>query len=299
MRQRTIVIAGGTGLLGSACADQFRAKGDRVIILSRSKSDNPDIVTWDPLAETIDRNVIDGSDAVINLTGRPLDDQRWTKSYKETLLKSRTVPAHYLGSLIDQSSEPPSVYVGAAGVGIYADSGIELVDENYKAHNPSHFVVDMAEKWEDAHPSQGGMRRVVLRISVVMAKEGGFLPSVLAPARAGVYGYFGDGSQYLAWIHIKDLARVVVHAVDDDRMNGVYNAAAGAEALKSVMTQLKQARSAPGILASVPEFAIRLLLGEMAEILMWSCNPDPQKLHDTGFHYQYTDVKEAFIDLLK
>ena len=300
MHDRRIVIARGTGLLGSAVADLLRTKGYKVQILSRSKSEREDIIQWSPSNRTIEDNVIDGAYAVVNLTGTPLDGKRWSEAYKQVLHQSRVEPAQYLGDLISDCTEPPKIYVGAAGIGIYGDSGDTPISETETpSAAPSQFVEKLSHDWEAAHPQREGLRTVILRISVVMARESGFLPSVLAPARTGVFGYFGDGKQYLGWIHVSDLARLVAHSIETNEVSGIYNAAAGAQPLKEVMSDVKDAKGAFGIVAPIPHFVAKVVLGEMADMLMWSCNPANDKIRDTGFEFEHPELDRALVDLLR
>ncbi len=299
MKDKRIVIAGGTGLLGSACADLLRTKGYDVQILSRKTSSRPDMIQWDPAARSITANVVDGAYAVINLTGTPLDGKRWTDEYKKVLHQSRVEPAEFLGQLIGDAAVKPEVYIGAAGIGIYGDSGPAPVSESHTGGHESDFVVKLSEDWENAHPRIEGMRTVVLRIAVVMAAESGFLPSVLKPAQTGVFAYFGDGSQHLGWIHLEDLARMVSHSIESAQVNGTYNAAAGSAPLKSVMSKVKDAKGAFGIVAPVPGFVAKVVLGEMADMLMWSCNPANDKIVSTGFEFKFRELQPALEALLR
>lgn len=298
MNDRRIVIAGGTGLLGSACADLLRSKGYTVQILSRKASNDENTVQWAPSKRTIESNVIDGAFAVINLTGTPLDDKRWTDKFKKVLRQSRIEPAEFLGELINQASTPPEVYVGVAGVAIYGDSGPSPIRESDRSAEASDFIVKLSHDWENAHPRHPDMRSVTIRIGIVMAKESGFLPSVLAPARTGVFAYFGNGRQYMGWIHIEDLARLVVHSIENSEVNGTYNGAAEGKAMKEVMRDVRDAKGAIGIVAPVPGIVASIVLGEMAELLMWSCNPSNEKIIETGFHFKHTDLRSALTDLL-
>ncbi len=299
MADKTIVIAGGTGMLGSACRTLLEQKGYQVYVLSRSKvRDDPAVIQWKPAESWISQNVINGAHAVINLTGTPLDSGRWTDSFKKVLRDSRVVPAKFLGNLIRGADNKPAVYIGAAGVGVYGDSGASLITETYQAENPDHFVVDLAHQWESAHPVVDGMRTVIMRIAVVLAEEGGFLPRVLEPAGLGAYGYFGDGSQWLPWIHIDDLANSIVWAVEHQSMHGTYNAVSSSLPLKELVKKIKDVKGGFGLLAGLPLPVAKIAFGEMAEMLMWSCNPSPKKLKATGFELKYNSLVSALEDLI-
>jgi uncharacterized protein (TIGR01777 family) len=299
MSDKRIVIAGGTGMLGSACRELFEDKGYKVYVLSRSEDpDDPAVVQWKPSESWIAQNVVDGAHAVINLTGTPLDSGRWTDSFKKVLRDSRVLPAKFLGNLIRGADSQPAVYIGAAGIGIYGDSGASLITETYKADNQEHFVIQLSNEWEAAHPKVDDMRTVIYRIPPVLAMEGGFLPRVLEPAGLGAYGYFGDGSQWLPWIHIDDLARAVDWAIEYPTLEGTYNAVASALPLKELIRAIKSAKGGFGILAGLPLPIAKVAFGEMAEMLMWSCNPSSKKLLATGFKLKFPFVDGALEDLL-
>ncbi len=160
------------------------------------------------------------------------------------------------------------------------------------------FVVDLAHQWESAHPVVDGMRTVIMRIAVVLAEEGGFLPRVLEPAGLGAYGYFGDGSQWLPWIHIDDLANSIVWAVEHQSMHGTYNAVSSSLPLKELVKKIKDVKGGFGLLAGLPLPVAKIAFGEMAEMLMWSCNPSPKKLKATGFELKYNSLVSALEDLI-
>ena len=299
MTDRRVVIAGGTGLLGTACRELLEDNGYSVVVLSRSESSEDDgIVQWKPGESWISNNVINGAHAVINLTGTPLDSGRWTDSFKKVLRDSRVVPATFLGNLIRGADIKPKVYIGAAGIGVYGNSGTSLITETFEAAEQDHFVVKLAHEWESAHPKIEEMRTVIYRISVVMSRDGGFLPRVLEPAGLGAYGYFGSGSQWLPWIHIDDLAKAVLWAVEEENVDGIYNAAAGSMPLKELVKVIKSVKGGFGFLAGLPLPLAKIAFGEMAEMLMWSCNPSSKKLTGSGFELQFKSIREALEDLI-
>ena len=297
MDRQRVVIAGGTGMLGQACAEQLSQSGYEVCILTRSPR-AANHIRWNPAEGQIDDNVVDGAYAVINLTGTPLDGARWTSSYKKILKDSRIVPAQYLTRLIDDSTQKPKVYLGASAIGIYGDSGDSPVQEDFDAAEQDHFVVQLGQAWEAAHPRYADGRTVILRISVVLAKEGGFLPRVLAPAKLGAYGYIGSGRQMMSWVHLEDLVRSIQHCLESD-VTGTFNVSAGAMSSRDVMRVLRSVRNVPGLIAGMPSIVAAVVLGEMTELLEWSCNASSGKLTGSGFSFKYPELKRAFEDLLK
>ena len=297
---RRVVIAGGTGTLGSACARQLAESGYEVVVLSRSQggSEYP-VVTWDPArGEISDPSVIEGAEAVVNLCGTPLDGKRWTASYKQVLRNSRIKPAKFLDKLIRNAKEPPRVYVGGAAIGIYGDSGPKPVDEDFTTEE-SKFVVELAKDWEEAH-FQGNdqTRSVMLRTSIVFDSGSGFIKQLTLPARFGVYPYFGDGLQMQSWIHISDFARVVHWSIEQE-LSGIYNVASPSPAtLFSVMSAFREARKSPGILISIPGIVARPALGEMSELLFAGCNADSSRLQHSGFEFEFPTLKKALADIV-
>lgn len=299
--QQTVVIAGGTGTIGAACTAFLREQGFRVRLLSRQVvPDASDVIRWDPGREWIEENVLDGAHVVIHLTGRALPDQRWTRAYKEILYESRTIPAAFLGKLIADCQDPPQTYIGMSAAGIYGDTGSRIVTEADVPESSDRFVVELVMAWEEAHKNAGqGLRTVILRCPPVMTMEAGFLPRILGPTRFGLYPYFGMGRQMLSWLVIDDLCRAMHHAITTTGLEGTFNIAAQEVVTsRQFIRQVRSVNSAAGILIPVPGIMIRLMYGEMAQILFDSIHVSSEKFRGTGFRFAFDELEGALRHLL-
>lgn len=295
--RNTIVIAGGSGALGQACARDLRDRGYEIIVLSRSKrAERPDYIHWDPDRDFIEADVLSGARAILNFCGTPLDGHRWTKKYKKILYDSRVVPSRFLGKLLVTASPAPELYLGASGIGIYGDSGPNPVTEEF-ASTGNSFTLELARAWEASHP-KGSFRTVLLRIAPVFMADSGFVQQFRLPGSLGFFPHFGNGNQYLSWIHYQDLARAVTWMVEHEQLDGVFNAAANAAPLRDIVAMMRKVRGGFGIQAGIPRFMADIALGEMAQLLWESCNASSDKLRSTGFDFDYIEVENALSDLL-
>ena len=296
-----VVIAGGTGTLGSACAANLSAAGYEVIVLSRTKRPSPyRLVQWDPGREWIeDTSDFEGAKAVINLTGKSLNAGRWTPQLKAELRSSRIEPALFLHKLIDGVSEKPTCYIGGAGIGIYGNTGPHPVHEDHPPDSNS-FAGQLAIDWEAAHlAGDKNIRTVVPRISVVLDADSGFLKEMKLPTSMGIFPYFGSGDQFFSWIHIDDLAASIVWLMEHESASGPFNICApGAVPSKEFMKDLRHAKGMPGIAAGAPKWVIDIVLGEVSDLLFAGCNASCKALEDTGYKFRYPTAIEALRDLV-
>ncbi len=288
-----IVIAGGSGLIGNACQTLFRNAGIDVCILTRQPSSQKGAVQWDPERRWIDRNVVDGAAAVMNLCGIPLPEHRWTAGFKHELVRSRVIPATYLGELISASSVPPGCYIGISGTGVYGDRGTQPIHEEDGVEGQG-FIPDLVRAWEAAHRAVNARRMVILRTAPVLSAKAGFLARMIPPSRFGLYPCFGTGRQIISWIHLDDLAHFMLFTLQTPSISGMYHLVApGSVSQRQFMRTLRQVSRRPGIVFPVPEFMLRLMFGEMASILFESIDVRPDKILATGFAYQYPELGQA------
>lgn len=291
-----IAITGGNGLIGSALAVFLKSQGHRVTILSRSgKSKVFGVrgVRWDPAKEFIDEAELGPVDGWIHLAGQNIAQGRWTSKRKKTLISSRVEVTKFLSDFILSQSVLPKAFVSASGTGYYGSVENPTVESDPKGHG---FLADLCESWERASNrlTEAGIRRVILRTGVVLDRRGGALAKLLPPFQAGVGGRVGDGQQYWNWIAMDDLVRIYDSAVRDPGMSGVYNAVSptpvtNVEFTKSLGKVLKRPTMFP-----VPGFALKALLGEMAEeALLSSQHTLPGKLSEYGFEFNFPDLEFA------
>ena len=281
-----VVIAGGTGFLGTALATSLRGDGHHVTIISR-RPDGPDQVTW------TDRSALDGADAVVNLAGTSLDSGRWNESRKADILQSRVQATETLVKGISEAARRPSILLNQSAVGFYGARGSEALTE--ESRPGSDFLASVCVAWEAAAMKAVRMTRVVLlRTGLPLDSSGGALPRLALPFRLFAGGRLGSGKQYWSWIHIDDWTRMVRWAIDEADINGPLNVTAPAPATnRELADALGRALHRPA-LAPAPAFALRLLLGEMADAMILSSQRVlPAKAMRSGFEFRYPDLDSA------
>ena len=280
------VIAGGTGFLGSALAASLRADGHHVTIVSRDPH-GPEQVAWD------DRSAIDGADVVVNLAGTSLDSGRWTEARKAAILRSRVDATERLVRSITEVSRRPAVLLNQSAVGVYGGRGAEALTE--ESPTGSDFLASVCIAWEAAATKAASMTRVVLlRTGLPLASSGGALPRLALPFRLFAGGPLGSGEQFWSWIHLQDWIRMVRWAIDAHDVSGALNVTAPAPVTnRELAATLGRVLHRPAFMPA-PAFAIRLVLGEMADALVLSGQRVlPAKAQRSGFEFRYPDLESA------
>lgn len=296
---RKILIAGGSGLIGSRLSQLLSEQGAEVRILTRSPR-RPGEYHWNPGRNLMDIAALDGVDAVINLAGAGIADKPWTRARKQEIIESRVQAAATLKNALEQMIIRPGVYIGASAIGYYGNSGEELMTES-SAPADHEFMNICCEKWEAAADTIAtlGLRTVKFRIGIVLSKNGGALAEIMKPLRFGLGAYFADGRSWWSWIHLDDLCRLFLQAINDEQFFGVYNAVAPAPVRgKELVRQLIAASGKLAVLAPVPAFALKMVLGEMAATVLNSNRVSAEKILQTGFEFQFPEVKEALLDVV-
>lgn len=296
-----VVIAGGSGLVGRSLVKEFNPDVYDITILSRHPKrarGHVQYTIWDPNTFYIDPKLKD-ADIVINLTGEGIADKRWTKSRKKLLLDSRLNSVETLRQWISSSVQKPSLFIGASAIGYYGHRGEERLTEQ---SNPgSEFLAEQCVEWEKAYQtliSHVG-RLLILRIGIVLSLEGGALPKILMTKPFGFLSWFGNGSQYFPWIHMKDLCHIMTQAITETSYEGVLNAVAPQEITnKKAILDLKKNLSGIFLALPVPSFVLKLMLGEMSRVVLNSNRVMPERLTSLGFYFHFNDFSKAVSDLL-
>lgn len=299
----TILIAGGTGLLGQRLSQLLTTeRGCRVLHLSRRENLNATFPAyrWDVDKMSIDQRAVDAADAIVNLAGAGIADERWTDTRKKNIISSRVNSVRLLKSAIEKRERPLPAYVAASAIGYYGNRGEELLTER-SPQGRSGFLAESVGQWEAAswqmEPSVE--RLAILRIGVVLSTQGGALEKMLLPLKFLNATYFGNGQQWMSWIHIDDMCRLMIEAVENERFSGVFNGVAPNPARnKDLVLALKTASGRPALVLPVPEFALRLAMGEMADVVFESTRVSAEKTAATGFAYQFPTLPAALEDLL-
>ncbi len=294
MKNKTFLIAGGSGMIGTRLTQLLRAEGHNVRILSRNPGEAGEYA-WDPAAGTIDDKAVIGADIVINLAGAGIADRRWTPARKQLIVDSRVQSAQLLLDTFQRLGHQPNAYLSAAGIGYYGNAREDWVNE-YDAPADGSFLVECCLAWEKAAEKIGaaGIRTVIFRTGIVLDKSGGALREIIKPLRFGLGAYFGDGQAWYSWIALDDICRAFQWAAETPGIEGVYNAVAphparNIDLVKATAAAMQQ----PAIFAPVPEFALRLLFGEMADAILFSTRVSAEKIIQAGFHFQYPALDAA------
>jgi uncharacterized protein (TIGR01777 family) len=292
-----VVIAGGTGFLGGALAERLTADGCDVIVLSRRAASpvRGRVVVWTPDGD-VDAwaSELDGADAVVNLAGESLAGRRWSKTHKQTILDSRVRATRSLVAAIGGASRPPAVFISGSAVGYYGPLGDELAVETTPPG--SDFLAQVCRQWEAEanHAASSRTRVVSIRTGLALERDGGALPAMLPPFKFGVGGPVGSGRQYWPWIHRSDWIDLVRWAIQTDATSGPLNATAPAPVRNIEFAHaLGRALRRPAFMPA-PSFALRLMLGEMADALLLSGQRAvPAKAGTLGFPFKYSQLDDA------
>jgi uncharacterized protein (TIGR01777 family) len=298
MLDKTILLAGGTGLIGSRLVPMLSAKGWKVRTLTRNPK-GTDQFFWDPMAGKIDAKALEGVSAIINLAGAGIADERWTATRKKELIDSRVKAAEILYAQIKSLSEPPKVYLSASAIGYYGNSGEQWMLEDSKPVDQS-FMVDCCRQWELPVEKfqQSGIRTVKFRIGVVLAKEGGALKEIILPIKFGLGAYFGDGQAWWSWIHRDDVCNAFIWALENPAAEGAFNLVAPEPVRgKTLVQQTIKAMHRPAISLPAPSLALKLIFGEMSAVILNSNRISAEKLLKAGFTFQYPTLEPALLDI--
>jgi len=299
-----VVLAGGTGFIGSALIEALLERGDKVILLTRNL--HAAQLRWDAKVDARLWNArdpgpwimaVNGADALINLAGESVAGARWTPERKLALIKSRIDSTRDVVAAISAASERPVVLVNASAVGYY---GAEPEGEcGEDAPQGSDFLAALCGQWErEARAAEKLEVRVVMaRFGVVLGKEGGALAKMLPPFKLGVGGPLGSGRQPFPWIHSDDAVGAILFAIDDAKLSGPVNVAApGAKTNAEFTKALGRALHRPAFLPA-PAFALRLALGEMSSLLLGGQNAPPKKLLERGYKFRHPALDGALASL--
>ena len=289
----TVAITGASGLVGTALTERLRASGHRVIHLRRPGSRGGDGPTWDPSKGTIEDGVLDGCDAVVNLAGASIGEGRWSTGRKRVLRDSRIDGTRLLVETMAKMERPPRVLVSASAVGFYGDRGEDRLPET--AARGHGFLADLASDWETeaARARALGIRVVTPRFAMILDGDAEALKRMMFPIRMGVGGPLGSGRQWMPWVTLTDVTRAIEFCLSHEVSGAVNVVAPSEEQNRSFTKALARELHRPAIFP-VPGFALRLLLGQMAdELLLASTRAVPAKLLDAGFDFQHPDVTSA------
>jgi uncharacterized protein len=303
-----ILMTGATGLVGTALVETFTAEAHVVYRLVRPGSTRNETISgvfdipWSPATgEILDLTNTDlpridwpnNIDAFINLAGAPIADGRWSAERKALLRSSRIETTRGLVRAMANMSPRPRVFISASAIGYYGDRGDELLTEN--SAPGTDFLATLAKEWEDEamKAEQFGVRVVVARLGVVLAKTGGALPQMMMPFRFGLGGKLGSGRQWMSWIALEDVVAIIGMALAADSLKGAVNLVSPEPVRNADFTRsLARAMHRPAIFAA-PAFALRLAMGEMSEMILAGTRVTPQVLLQHGYQFRHAQLDEA------
>jgi uncharacterized protein (TIGR01777 family) len=291
-----IAVTGATGLIGTRLVAALRERGDEVTTLSRRPG--PDTVEWDPLAGPAPAEALEGRDAVVHLAGENIA-QRWTSAAKERIRSSREVGTRNLVAGMREAAPRPRVLVSASGSDYYALRGEDRVDESAPPGDGFLARVCIAWEREAASTAELGVRVTHLRTGPVLDRSGGALAKMLLPFRLGIGGPVAGGKQYFCWIHAEDVVGIYLAALDGGEAGaGAVTACAPEPVTNADFSKaLGRALHRPAVLP-VPGFALRLLYGDMAEIVTDGVRMVPARALELGYRFRHPDLDEALASAL-
>ena len=298
-----ILVTGATGLIGRNLCRALTDESHTVVAASRSPVKPQglavaEVYQWDPQSGPLPQAALDGADAVVNLAGEPIDARRWSDQQKRLIRDSRIVTTRNLVEGLSSVGRKPAVLVSGSAVGFYGDRGDEQLEETSPAGRG--FMSEVCEEWEieGARATELGVRVVQVRTGVVLSGEGGALQKMLAPFKLGLGGPLGSGKQWFPWIHIKDIVGIFRHAVLTATLAGPVNGVAPQPVTNGEFTrELARGLHRPAFLP-VPEMALRVLMGEMSEVLFGSQRVLPKAALASGYEFHCPLLESALAELL-
>jgi uncharacterized protein len=302
----SVIVAGGTGLIGRALSRFLQSRGFEVIILTRNpkehRSNTPGITyaAWNPEVQTVNEEAFKKASYVVHLAGAGVADKPWTEKRKREIIESRTKASELLIKAMSRIPNQIVSVVSASAIGWYKEKSS---GQSIETDPPdTGFLGETCRIWENSIlPVRDlGKKLVILRTGIVLSNDGGAFPEFAKPIRYGIAGVLGDGRQIISWIHIEDICRIYLEAMTNPKWSGIYNAVAPNPVTNRTFT-LALAKKMKGsffIQMPVPNFILRLMLGDRREEVLKSSNISANKLKETGFQFIYPTIDGAFQDLI-
>lgn len=300
---KKILITGATGLIGRELTRQCHREGIAVNYLTTRKdkienSENYRGFYWDPTEAYIDRKAFEGVKAIVNLAGAPIS-KRWTETYKRKLLDSRIKSIQLIYDSLKDPDHTVEHFISASGVNFYSDSDTRLYTEENTDPNPT-FLGELTRQWEGAalQLRDLGMEVSIVRTGMVLATDGGALPQLIRPVKLGLGAAMGSGRQWQSWIHLEDIAGIYLYILQN-QLEGIYNGVAPNPVKNNrLVRQLAGQLRKPVWLPNTPGFGLRLILGEMATLVLEGQLVSSKKIQELGYDFRFYKLDAALSDLL-
>ncbi len=300
-----VAVTGATGLIGKALCEELLEAGQEIVALGRSpekvkaKLPEAEAVEWDARQGPPPAGALEGVSAVVNLAGASIASGRWTESRKQAIRDSRVEGTRHVVEAIRACSSPPAILVSGSAIGYYGNRADERLDE--QSPPGSGFLTEVCVQWEAEarRAEEAGVRVVLVRTGIVLSADGGALEKMLLPFKMFAGGPLGSGEQWMSWIHLDDEVALIRAALDDEKISGPLNATSpDPRTNRQFSKALGRALGRPSLLPT-PGFALKLMLGEMAEsLLLEGQRVYPKKALDSGFQFQYPELEPALADLV-
>ena len=300
---KKVLIAGGSGLIGRRLSWLLQDSGYQVAWLSRKPDQKAPYPTyeWNVSRQFVDRKAFEGVAVVINLAGAGIVDKPWTSKRKQVIIDSRVKSTELLLKNIQELNPKPEVYLSGAAIGYYGDRGDEILKEDAPPGKEG-FLAESTLLWEEAIQKVRStkLRTLTFRIGIVLSTKGGALPQMALPVNFGFGVYFDQGNQWYSWIHIDDLCKLFIWAIETQTVTGVYNAVAPAPETNKNFTKLVvKAKGRRSLNFGVPAIGLRWLMGEMADTILGSARVSADKAINEGFEFQFPALEGALKDLFR
>ncbi len=299
----TVLITGGTGLVGRQLCKRLQEKGYDVAILSRTGKQEAaiPIYTWDPDKKEIEKKAIETADCIIHLAGTNIEDKRWTDKRKHLIIDSRIKTGQLIFSKIKEQNKYLQTFISASAIGYY---GTITSDKIFTETDPAanDFLGDTCRKWEQTADrfKELGIRTVKIRSGIVLTRQGGALSKMITPVKMGIGSAIGTGNQYFPWIHIDDLCNIYIKAIEDTQMDGAYNAVAPDHKTNKEFTRtLAHVLKKPFWFPNLPAIIMKLMFGKMSGMLLRGSKISADKIKATGYNFLFPDLEIALTDLIK
>jgi uncharacterized protein (TIGR01777 family) len=296
-----ILITGASGLLGTHLSQLLLQKGYEVVQLGRSKRAGsiPSFV-WNVEKQEMDMKVLEGVDTIVHLAGAGIADKRWNEARKKEILESRTQSTELLFNTLRQTTHQVKNFISASAIGYYGFEESEAVFTE-ESNAGKDFLAHVTQQWEaEADKITAlGIRLVKIRIGIVLSGKGGALTEMAKPIQWGVGAPLGSGKQCMSWIHIDDLCALFSKAIEDEQWHGAYNAVGKSWVTNAELTKvIAKVLHRPLWLPPIPSFVLKIILGEMASLVLNGSKVSNAKVERSGFNYAYTGLEKAVANLL-